>query len=169
MVDMHAAHERVNYNLIRKARFDRKVSVQRLLTPVSVTLTEEQTVQLLEEQELLSELGLDLEQEQSNQVRITGVPQVVAHLDCVALVREIATEQLGAGMRGRLEERIDHLAARLACHASIRSGHTMSREQVYALFSQLDNSELAAACPHGRPVVAEFRRDQVERWFGRDR
>ena len=58
---------------------------------------------------------------------------------------------------------------RLACHASVRGGDILNRTEAYALLQQLDEAETAGACPHGRPVVAEFARDAVERWFGRDR
>ena len=70
---------------------------------------------------------------------------------------------------GRFEERIDHIAARIACHASIRSGETMTREEAYALLHDLERSELSGACPHGRPVIVSFDRMTVEQWFGRDR
>jgi DNA mismatch repair protein MutL len=68
-----------------------------------------------------------------------------------------------------LQDCIDRIAARLACHGSIRSGQDLRREEVYALFEALDSTQFAAACPHGRPVVVEFKRSDVERWFGRDK
>jgi DNA mismatch repair protein MutL len=169
VVDMHAAHERVNYNKIRRARAERAITTQRSLIPDVVRLTDEQVVTLMEQVELLRELGFDISQVGSDSVAINGVPGVVAHLNCVALIKECAAEPVSAGWRERFEERIDHISARLACHASVRSGDLLNRTEVYALFSQLDEAELSGACPHGRPVVAEFSRAAVERWFGRDR
>jgi DNA mismatch repair protein MutL len=169
VVDMHAAHERVNYNRIRQARFARAARVQKVLIPVVVPLGEEQVVRLMEDRDLLTELGFELEPHGHSSVSVTGVPDVVSHLNCASFVRELAAEPLASGMRERFEERLDHMAARLACHASVRSGDLINRDEVYALFAQLDSAELAAACPHGRPVVAEFSREQVECWFGRDR
>jgi DNA mismatch repair protein MutL len=166
---MHAAHERVNYNKIRRARAERAITTQRSLIPDVVRLTDEQVVTLMEQVELLRELGFDISQVGSDSVAINGVPGVVAHLNCVALIKECAAEPVSAGWRERFEERIDHISARLACHASVRSGDLLNRTEVYALFSQLDEAELSGACPHGRPVVAEFSRAAVERWFGRDR
>ena len=64
---------------------------------------------------------------------------------------------------------MDHVAARLACHASVRSGEGLTRDEVYALFEALDSTEFSAACPHGRPVIVSFSADEVEQWFGRDR
>lgn len=169
VVDMHAAHERVNYNKIRAQRAARALTVQKLLIPERIHLTAEQVVSLMEQSEVLHELAFEVSQESATEVIVTGVPSVVAHLDCVALVKECAAEPVSAGWRERLEERIDHIAARLACHASVRSGDILKKEEAYALFAQLDEAALAGACPHGRPVVAEFPRHTVERWFGRDR
>jgi len=104
-----------------------------------------------------------------SQVAVCGVPAVISHLNLRGLFCELAAEPVPETWKERLSERIDHMAARLACHASIRSGDLLSREQAYALFSQLDNTELSAACPHGRPVVAQFSKGVIESWFGRDR
>jgi DNA mismatch repair protein MutL len=169
VVDMHAAHERVNYNKIRRARAENSLSTQRLLIPETVRLTEEQVVRLIEQEQLLQELGFEIHQVSPETVSVQGVPGVVAHLDCVALLKECAAEPLATGWRERFEERIDHIAARVACHASVRSGDVLSKQEAYALFEQLDEVELSGACPHGRPVVTQFSRDAVERWFGRDR
>jgi DNA mismatch repair protein MutL len=123
----------------------------------------------MEQSDLLRELAFEVSQDSDTEVLVTGVPSAVSHLDCTALVKEFAAEPISAGWRERLEERIDHIAARLACHASVRSGDILKKEEAYALFAQLDEATLAGACPHGRPVVAEFPRQTVERWFGRDR
>jgi DNA mismatch repair protein MutL len=169
VVDMHAAHERVNYNKIRAARAEHKLSVQKLLIPELVRLTSEQVTTLMEQRELLSELAFEVSEVDHEQVAVCGVPSVLSRLNCAALLKEFAAEPVSAGWRERLEERIDHIAARLACHASVRSGDLLSRHEAYALFSELDEAELSGACPHGRPVVTEFSREAVERWFGRDR
>jgi DNA mismatch repair protein MutL len=169
MVDMHAAHERVNYNRIRKARAERALTVQKLLIPEQVKLTPEQVATLLDQGEALKALAFEVRQASADTIEVLGVPGIVSHLRCSGLLKEFAVEPVVAGWRERLEERIDHMAARIACHASVRSGDAMSRPEAYALFQQMDESELSGACPHGRPVVAQFSRDAVERWFGRDR
>ena len=169
VVDMHAAHERVNYNKIRSARSKRALTVQKLLIPERVRLTAEQVVGLIEQEDALKELAFEVSQVGVDTVEVVGVPGVLSHLDCIGVIKDIAAEPVTAGWRERLEERIDHLTARLACHASVRGGDVINRTEAYALLQQLDEAETAGACPHGRPVVAEFSRDAVERWFGRDR
>ena len=169
VVDMHAAHERVNYNKIRTARSKRALTVQKLLIPERVRLTAEQVVGLMEQEDALRKLAFEVAYVEVDTVEVLGVPGVLSHLDSIGVIKDIAAEPLTAGWRERLEERIDHLTARLACHASVRGGDILNRTEAYALLQQLDEAETAGACPHGRPVVAEFARDAVERWFGRDR
>jgi DNA mismatch repair protein MutL len=169
VVDMHAAHERVNYNKIRRARSEGALVTQKLLIPEVVRLPEEQVVVLMEQGEALRELAFEVKQQGIGEVVVHGVPSIVANRSCASLLKEFAVEPVVAGWRERLEERIDHMAARLACHASVRSGDALTRHEAYALFAQLDEAELSGACPHGRPCVTEFSREAVERWFGRDR
>ena len=169
VVDMHAAHERVNYNKIREARAKRALTVQKLLIPERVRLTPEHVVGLLEQEHALKELAFEIAHVDAETIEILGVPGVLSHLDAIGVIKDIAAEPVIAGWRERLDERIDHLTARLACHASVRGGDVINRSEAYALLQQLDAAETAGACPHGRPVVAEFSREAVERWFGRDR
>lgn len=169
VVDMHAAHERVNYNKIRKARAERALITQKLLIPEVVRLSEEQVVALLEQGEVLQELAFEVVPQGIDTIVIHGVPSIVSRYSCASLLKEFAAEPVVAGWRERLEERIDHMAARLACHASVRSGDALTKHEAYALFAQLDEADLSGACPHGRPCVTAFSRDAVERWFGRDR
>ena len=169
IVDMHAAHERVNYNKIRNARAKHTVKTQHLLLPLSIRLTEEQVDHLIDQVDILKELGFEISEKSRSEIAVTGVPSMISHLNVSQVVKELAAEPVVAGWRERIEERIDHIAARLACHASVRSGDLLARDEVYALFAQLDDSDLAVACPHGRPVVAHFPRKIVEQWFGRDR
>ncbi|MEN9845178.1 MAG: mismatch repair protein MutL [Pseudomonadota bacterium] len=169
VVDMHAAHERVNYNKLREARAKRDLVVQKLLIPERVRLTAEQVVWLLEQEEALRELAFEIAQVDGETVEVHGVPGVLSSLDAIGVIKDIAAEPVVAGWRERFDERIDHVTARLACHASVRGGDVINRCEAYALLQQLDAAETAGACPHGRPVVAEFSRDAVERWFGRDR
>ncbi|MEY4701450.1 MAG: hypothetical protein RL326_1637 [Pseudomonadota bacterium] len=169
VVDMHAAHERVNYNKIRQERAAGALIAQKLLIPEVLRLTEEQVVVLMEQSDILRELAFEVTQRGIEEIVVHAVPSILAHRSCASLLKEFAVEPVVAGWRERLEERIDHMAARLACHASVRSGDALTKHEAYALFAQLDEAELSGACPHGRPCVTEFSRDAVERWFGRDR
>lgn len=173
VVDMHAAHERCNYNLIRERFRDAQLSSQQLLVPRSVPLSEAQRAYCLERQELFRRFGFEIE-EFAGALLVRAAPPLLPESKVEEVVREVAAfeAQVGdeVGAESVVFERfVDHVSARLACHASIRSGQRISAPEVAALFSQLDAAALAAACPHGRPIVVSFSEREIEQWFGRDR
>ena len=169
VVDMHAAHERYNFNLIRKRFSERSVASQRALVPVVVELTPDGFDRVSAKREMLESFGFELEPFGECSVAIRAFPAVLKEPSLPMLVKEFASVDFEDESLGGLKERVDHVAARLACHASVRSGEGLTRDEVYALFEALDSTEFSAACPHGRPVIVSFSADEVEQWFGRDR
>lgn len=169
VVDMHAAHERYNFNLVRNGFERRNLPRQQLLLPVAVELTELQLETCLQHEDLFERFGFEVEAYGPRALRIRAVPAVVNPRAIEPLVREIASAELAATAEGRFKEVLDHIAARIACHASVRSGDLLERAEVEALFQALDTAEFSTACPHGRPVIVSFSAAEIERWFGRDR
>ncbi len=169
IVDMHAAHERYNFNLIRNGFRTQKPHSQQLLVPQPITLMEEGVQNILDHASMLEQFGFEIEPFGSEQIVVRSVPALLLEKDNTTLLKEFAAFDYPEAAEGRFHEAIDHIAARVACHASIRSGKRMKSEEVYALFEALDSTEFSAACPHGRPVVVSFSEFEVERWFGRDR
>jgi len=103
-------------------------------------------------------------------VRVLQVPSLLVNRDVQNTLRQIGmVDPEEGGGAAAYEYLVDQIAARIACHASIRSGKKMSADEAYALFELMDSSECSAACPHGRPVVVSFAQVEVESWFGRDR
>ena len=170
VVDMHAAHERYNYNVVRKALRERTSTAQRLLVPLEFTVSEVSAVHLEEHEPLLTAIGFDLQVSPEGAVRVLQVPSLLVNRDVQNTLRQIGmVDPEEGGGAAAYEYLVDQIAARIACHASIRSGKKMSADEAYALFELMDSSECSAACPHGRPVVVSFAQVDVERWFGRDR
>lgn len=169
IVDMHAAHERVNFNLIKEQISSRAVSKQILLLPEVVALTPEERNGYEKWKGKLDQLGFETEPFGELEILIRTVPTLVRDSNPGAVVLELLSEGEELFSASALEMVVDRVAARLACHGSIRSGKVISVDEAYALFSALDKAESAGACPHGRPVAARFKEQDVEKWFGRDR
>ena len=168
VVDMHAAHERCNYNKIKNQFAAKAVESQILLVPISVTLTEDGVRHCLERKELLNNFGFEIEAFGDRTLLVRAVPSILEGSNVEAVIKEVAALEEGVGL-GFLERQIDYIAARIACHSSIRSGYKIEREEVYSLFEMLDSEEFSSACPHGRPVIVSFKQAEIEKWFGRDR
>ena len=169
VVDMHAAHERYNYNLVRNGYRVKNLPSQQLLIPLSVEVGERGVARFRENEALFREFGFELEIFGETALLVRAVPALLADCGAGAVIREAVALEEDELADGRLSERVDHLAARIACHASVRSGQSLSREEVQSLFAALDRSEFSAACPHGRPIIVSFKESDIERWFGRDR
>lgn len=169
VIDMHAAHERINFNRIRAGFDQKKLVSQRLLLPISVELGLEGLDNCLKHKEALERVGFEIEAFGESTLLIRSLPSILKNGRVEELLRELATiefEGLGAG---RWQERVDKISARIACHSSVRSGDRLGREEVMDLFRQMDSADFAAACPHGRPVIVSFEASEIEEWFGRDR
>jgi len=169
VVDMHAAHERYNYNLIRNNFSSKEVVSQDLLVPLTIRLGEDNLINLREHESMLCGFGFVYDELGADSIVLRSIPTYLKNANFEKLFLEIALSESETEASRRFEERLDHIAARMACHASVRSGDLLESREVYALFESLDRSEFSAACPHGRPIVVEFQRAEVERWFGRDR
>jgi DNA mismatch repair protein MutL len=168
VVDMHAAHERYNYNVIRQRLRDKQADSQQLLVPMVVELSElgvEHCMNLLPQ---FQTVGFEWEALGSTALVVRAVPSFFKDAHVVSVLRDIAALAASELTPASFEQEVDHIAARLACHASIRSGRELEKEEVYALFAAMDSSEFSAACPHGRPVIVRFAREDIEAWFGRD-
>lgn len=167
IVDMHAAHERYNFNLVRNNFNNKTPDAQILLLPKTVKLTEQATQNCLSHCDLLLNFGLGLEQCGEDSVIITSVPSIMSDKNVTDLVKDLSNSEYLSEAEAVLNKAVDYISARIACHASIRSGDKLSKADVYALFKSLDSSEFSSACPHGRPVVIRFDKVEIEKWFGR--
>lgn len=168
LVDMHAAHERYNYNLIRNSFKTKQVVSQSLLIPLSIELSADGLIHCMERLELYQKFGFDWDELGETTLVLRAVPSFFNNANCSQMIKDLAVLCEDHSPESSFEKEVDHIAARLACHASIRSGRKLAEPEVYALFADLDRTEFAAACPHGRPVVVRFSRAEIEAWFGRD-
>lgn len=167
IVDMHAAHERINFNKIRKSLLEKNINSQNLLIPQSVPLTASQFENLKEKIELLKTYGFEIDLLPASAV-VRAVPAILANGTVTEMIKELSTIDFPEGTEEVFKTKIDEISARLACHASLRGGDSISVHEAYGLFHQMDSAEFALSCPHGRPVFKEFTRPEVEKWFGRD-
>ena len=169
IIDMHAAHERCNFNLLRQAALIPKAPTQQLILPVDLRLSEAEAFNLRQHAAMLGSFGFDLGFDEPGRVAVRAIPPPLKGADVDQLLREVAAISYDEAADGPWDLYIDRLAAKMACHGSVRAGQILDRQEVSALFAALDSAEFSGACPHGRPVVACFPKFAVERWFGRDR
>jgi DNA mismatch repair protein MutL len=167
IVDQHAAHERIVYERLKAALAGNPVARQILLIPEVVELPRDDVERLTARAEELQQVGLVVEPFGPGAVAVTETPAMLGELDAAALVRDIADDLAEWDASTRLAERLDHVAATMACYGSVRSGRKLKPEEMDALLREMEATPQSGQCNHGRPTYVELKLADVERLFGR--
>ncbi len=168
LIDQHAAHERVNFERIRKSYLEEAFSCsQKLLIPEVVELTVREINTARQFSDEMEKLGFDLEVFGENAVRVKSVPGFLRDSDYARVFGDLFDELDGLGDPKSLEERLDGVCATMACHSSITANRKLSEREARTLFADMDASENPHACPHGRPVATRISYNMLEKMFKR--
>ncbi|HTK79224.1 MAG TPA: DNA mismatch repair endonuclease MutL [Rhizomicrobium sp.] len=167
IVDQHAAHERITYERMKKAMENGGVARQPLLIPEIVSLDPAEVDRIAARAKELAELGLVIEPFGPDAVMVRETPALLGLIDAAALLRDLADELAESGGALSLQERLDHVAATLACHTSVRSGRRLTAEEMNALLREMESTPHSGQCNHGRPTYVELKLADIERLFGR--
>jgi DNA mismatch repair protein MutL len=164
MIDQHAAHERILYDLFDEQLSAGAVQSQAMLEPVSLSLTPEQMLALDENLDLLSEAGFALEPFGTDACLVRAIPALAGKGGPADLVNEVLNELQAAPETGSARERA--LAA-MACKAAVKAGAALDVQEMRELVARLERTPRPATCPHGRPTMIHLSHTQLEREFGR--
>jgi|UPI0000542CEE DNA mismatch repair protein MutL len=167
IVDQHAAHERLVYEALKDAIHSKPLPSQMLLMPEIVDLPEEDAERLCAHAEFLARLGFGVERFGPGAICVRETPSMLGEVDIAALIRDLADEIADNDTANSLKKRIDHIAATMACHGSIRSGRRLKPEEMNALLRQMEATPGSGTCNHGRPTYIELKLADIERLFGR--
>lgn len=164
IIDKHAAHERMLFDALKKD--NGKQGAQLLLSPVTVTLSKDEYAVLCENMEVLNEAGFDAEDFGEGAVRVRACPLNLEKEDITVLVTEIAGYLL-KNRREVLSEKLDWIYHSLACRAAIKAGNDTKDYELYEFTKKLLSDDSVRYCPHGRPVLIELTRSELDKQFGR--
>ncbi|UJW76231.1 DNA mismatch repair endonuclease MutL [Rhizobium sp. SL42] len=167
IVDQHAAHERLVFEQMRKALTGRRLPSQGLLIPEIIDLPEEDCDRLMMHAQALEQLGLAVERFGPGAVAVRETPAMLGEMDVTGLIRDLADEIAEWDTADRLSARLEHVAATMACHGSVRSGRQLRVEEMNALLRQMEQTPGSGQCNHGRPTYVELKLSDIERLFGR--
>jgi len=167
IVDQHAAHERLVLERMRKAANGGEVRRQALLIPDVVELDEPDCDRLDGAAEELASLGLEIERFGPTAMLVRATPAALGKTDIPGLLRDIAAELAELGASLALRERLDHVAATMACHGSVRAGRILSVAEMNALLREMEVTPHSGQCNHGRPTWVKLAHADIEKLFGR--
>jgi DNA mismatch repair protein MutL len=167
VVDQHAAHERLVLERMRRALGDGRIAPQTLLLPEVVDLDEPSCDRLEVRAAELAELGLDIERFGPAAMLVRATPALLGTGDVGGLIRDLADDLAAFDDAVTLKEKLDRVAATMACHGSVRAGRALSVAEMNALLREMEVTPHSGQCNHGRPTWIKLAHGDIEKLFGR--
>ena len=169
IIDQHAAHERIMYE-----KFLKKTSIESepLFLPLRIELPVKEYRMIITHRDILHSLGIDIEEFGGNNIIIRSIPREINKADTKGLLLDMAAgilEEETSGIRNEITEEslLKNIAARIACHKSVRGKEHLSNEELTRMMSDLDKADEPDRCPHGRPTRVYVSLDDLKKMFKR--
>lgn len=169
LVDIHAAHERVTYERLKRQIANQAIRIQPLLLPVKIKVSLQEAEVAEYQREQFLELGLDVNRLSHDTLVIRTIPAVLQGANVEQLVRDILADWNVYGSSQRIVQSIDATLKTLACHSAVRAKRKLSQEEMEALLRAMERTEYADQCSHGRPTWIQLSMAELDRLFLRGR
>jgi DNA mismatch repair protein MutL len=167
LVDMHAAHERITYERLKSQLDTSNIAQQSLLVPVTIQVSETEILAWQQQQGLFTQLGLEVEQLDSQVLVVRTIPEILLGGDVSQLVRDVLSDLVAHEHSSRIEETIQELLSSMACHGSVRANRLLSIAEMNQLLRDMETTERSGQCNHGRPTWVSMSLSQLDGWFKR--
>ncbi len=165
LVDMHAAHERITYERLKKSLADGCLRTQPLLVPQSIRVADDEVELAIRHRELFLGLGLEIDRGGPQSLVLRQIPVILQDVDAEKLIRDVLADLREHGQSQRIENLQNELLATMACHHSIRANRRLSIQEMNALLRAMEQTERSDQCNHGRPTWTSISMAELDRLF----
>ncbi len=170
IVDMHAAHERIVYERLKAAQGAApRLPAQPLLVPLSFAATAAEMATAESEAAALQDLGLDVAPLSAATLAVRSRPAALPDADLAELTRSVLAELQAVGSSRVVQRSRDELLATMACHGAVRANRRLTVEEMNALLRDMETTERADQCNHGRPTWRQITMKELDALFLRGR
>jgi DNA mismatch repair protein MutL len=166
---MHAAHERIVYERLKAERDERAPAEQALLIPATFAASAAEIATADAHAETLRELGLDLAPIGASTLALRSLPAALAGADVVELARAVLADLAQLGSSDALARARDELLSTMACHGAVRANRALTLAEMNALLRDMERTDRADQCNHGRPTWRQITLAELDRLFWRGR
>ncbi|HIP81112.1 MAG TPA: DNA mismatch repair endonuclease MutL [Leucothrix mucor] len=167
VVDMHAAHERITYEHLKKSMAEDNVRSQPLLVPSSLAVSQKEGDCAEEFAKTFQQLGFELNRLAPEKLAIRAVPSLLKDSNVEQLVRDVLSDLLEHGSSDRIQTEMNEILSTMACHGSVRANHRLTLPEMNALLRDMERTERSGQCNHGRPTWTQMSIDQLDKLFMR--
>jgi len=169
LVDMHAAHERISYEHLKRSYQEDGIRSQPLLVPLTLAVSCAEADEAEQRQAWFATLGFEIDRHGREQLLVRQVPALLSDVDIEMLVRDVLSDCLSHGRSRRIEETINELLSSMACHGSVRANRSLTIQEMNALLRDMERTERSGQCNHGRPTWVQIGLQELDGLFLRGR
>lgn len=169
IVDMHAAHERITYERMKRALDAEDLTSQPLLVPVSVAVSQKEAGLAEDHAGDLATLGLVVERIGPETLAVRQLPALLRGADAEQLLRDVLADLIADGSSDRVEAQTHALLGTMACHGSVRANRQLTIPEMNALLRDMEATERSGQCNHGRPTWTLVTLPELDKLFLRGR
>jgi DNA mismatch repair protein MutL len=169
LVDMHAAHERITYEHLKRSYGEEGIRSQPLLVPQALAVGQADADEAEQRRDWFAALGFEIDRQGPEQLLIRQVPALLADVDIPVLVRDVLSDCRSHGRSRRIEEALNGLLATMACHGSVRANRQLTLAEMNALLRDMERTERSGQCNHGRPTWVQLDARELDALFLRGR
>lgn len=167
IIDQHAAHERIRFEQIKDTFYNSTLDTCPLIIPLLFELPPQDGILLEQNMDAWEKLGFTIEHFGGNDYSVKEVPLILKDRDIEQVIKGVLDEMSQFGKSGQIELFYNEVFASMACHSAIRTGQSLSLQEMQTLLDQLASSDLQLSCPHGRPCIIEFSIEELDKKFKR--
>lgn len=169
LVDMHAAHERIAYERMKKILHGETITSQPLLVPISVKVNTKEAQCAEKHQELFKRCGLEINCISQDALIVRQIPALLHEADIAQLVRDLLADLLTHETTDRVQEQLQELLGTMACHSAVRANRKLTIAEMNALLRDMERTERSNQCNHGRPTWVQLNMNELDKLFLRGR
>jgi DNA mismatch repair protein MutL len=167
IVDMHAAHERITYEYLKRSMAADSIRSQPLLVPQAIAVSKKEADCSEANKDTFEKLGFLLDRLSPEKLTIRAVPSLLKDSDVEGLVRDVLSDLLTHGSSERIQRAMNEILSTMACHGSVRANHRLTVPEMNSLLRDMERTERSGQCNHGRPTWTQLSVDQLDKLFMR--